>query len=60
MVPVEAPKCMAWVFGDIRRQFSVLQLAARILDELRLWMLARRGTAGADRAGEGVNIRSSE
>ena len=40
----------AWAFADSSRQFSVERLAARILDELQLWSMARRGTAVATTA----------
>jgi hypothetical protein len=34
----------AWVFGDAIRQFPAERLANMILDELQLWIMARRGT----------------
>jgi hypothetical protein len=44
----------AWVFGDTRRQLSMERMANRILDELRLWIMARRGIRIILRDGVGV------
>jgi hypothetical protein len=46
----------AWVFGDTRRQFSVVRLTNRILDELQLWIMAKRGTGIVLREGVGVSL----
>ena len=35
----------AWVFGDTRKQFSVEQHVIKLVDEVQLWIRARRGSA---------------
>jgi hypothetical protein len=55
-LPISTSKLNAWVFGDTRSQLPVERLANRILDELQLWMMARRGTGLVMRDGVGIGV----
>ena len=47
-----------WVFGNTDKQYTAVRLAARVLDEINLWMMARRGTRlGGTRLGVGEGPR---
>ena len=38
----------AWVFGDTRKQFAVEQPVRKLVDEIQLWIRARRGCENGD------------